>query len=240
MNIRKLGIAAVAAVGIASAPTSAEAQFDRGMIETVAAILLADKLGLDPNMLMSLVGNDATRLGGGSLFDLAPVLLMGQRAPNADLADLISMRNRGMGWDVISDRAGLDSTEYQRLRASGQLDNNNVWRDTVIHRLRLPETTVTRLRNRGFNWRDIVLATVISRESRRPILDVANRYRATRSWNRTAGYYGVSRQRMANRIASWRTQRSIPSTWRQTSTGWVPPGLAKKGGLPPGQAKKRR
>lgn len=239
MNFKKLALAAFAAVGMVSAPATASAQFDRGTIETVAAMLLSEKLGLDPQMVSGLLGQGGG-LGGGSLFDMAPALALQRQAPNRSLDDIIGLRNQGLGWDAVATRSGVQPAAYRRLQSNGQLDNNTIWRNTVVNDLHVPNETVSRLRGMGFSWRDIVSTTLVSRESGRPLSEVATRYRSDRDWNRTANRFGVSRQEVANRVSTWRSRRSAPSRWTRNSTTWAPPGLAKKGGLPPGQAKKLR
>lgn len=234
MNLKKLAFAALAAVGMVSAPAKANAQFDSGAIETVAAMLLAEKLGLDPMMVTGLLG----QTGGGSLFDLAPAVALQGQAPRGSLDDIIDLRNQGLGWDVVANRTGVQPTAYRRLRNNGELDNNSIWRSTVVDELNVPSSSVTRLRNMGFSWRDIVSTVLVSRESGRPLSEVAYRYRSDRNWNRVAGRYGVNRQRVINRVSTWRSRRSAPAAWTRNSTLWAPPGLAKKGGIPPGQVRK--
>ncbi|MGV3613798.1 MAG: hypothetical protein ACO1SV_00565 [Fimbriimonas sp.] len=239
MNLKKLALAALAAVGMASMPVRANAQFDRGTIETVAAMLLAEKLGLDPQMVSGLIGGGGG-LGGGSLFDMAPALALQRQAPNRSLEDIIDLRNEGLGWDAVATRSGVSPAAYSRLRNSGQMDNNALWRNTVVNELNLPSSTVSQLRNMGFSWRDIVSATLVSRESGRPLSEVAYRYRSDRDWNGVASRYGVTRQEIGNRVSSWRSRRSMPANWARNSTRWTPPGLAKKGGLPPGLTRRTR
>ncbi len=242
MNIRKLALAALAAVGLAAAPAKAPAQFDRGIIEAVAATLLAEKLGLDPQILSGLLGGSGAGVLGrsDSLFDLGPAFALQRYAPSNRLDDMIALREQGLGWDAIADRTGVPDQQYRRLRSTGQLDNNNLWRSVVTDELNLSSGTVTQMRGMGLTWRDIVMTTLISRESGRPLNEVANRYRTDRNWSRVASRYGVTRQQFASRISAWRSRRTLPSAWARNSTRWTPPGLAKKGGIPPGQAKRQR
>jgi hypothetical protein len=249
MNIKKLALGAMAAIGMTAAPTQASAQFDRGTIETVAAVLLAQKFNIDPQILTALLGGRGGGLGGGSLYELAPLMAIQREAPNQSLSALLGLRNQGLGWEAIADRVGISDSEYSQMRSRGELDNNRVWRDTVLNELNLSNETVSRLRNMGFSWRDIVMTTVVSRESGRSLSEVAERFRRDRSWSRVASHFGVDRGDLRDDIDGWRRNRTAPRDWTTNSTTWAPPGLAnrrftppglaKKGGMPPGQAKKR-
>ena len=226
------------AVGMASMPMKASAQFDRGTLETVAGMLLAEKLGIDPQIISGLLGGSGGLGGDSSLFDLAPALALQRQAPSRSIDSIVGLRNQGLGWGAVANRIGVPPSTYGRLHSSGQLDNNSLWRDTVEDELHLSSSTVSRLRSMGFSWRDIVSTTLISRESGRPLSEVANRYRSDRDWSRVANRYGVSRQEIVGRVSSWRSRRSVPTVWTRNSTRWAPPGLVKKGGIPPGQVRR--
>ncbi|HSI74060.1 MAG TPA: hypothetical protein VK934_12860, partial [Fimbriimonas sp.] len=87
-------------------------------------------------------------------------------------------------------------------------------RSRYENRFGLTSAQMDDLRKKGLTWREIGTATLIARESGTNVYDVAHRYVGTRSWDRVAAQYGISGPRLANRVTTWRTTKTIPTTWR--------------------------
>ncbi|HSI74082.1 MAG TPA: hypothetical protein VK934_12970 [Fimbriimonas sp.] len=208
MNFKTLGFTVVAAASIA-APSTAAAQFDMKTLETVAAMLLADKLGIDASSILQ-----ATLGQKASVYDMAPAFVMQRAAPRTTATSIWDLRRQGMGWGEIAHKIGMQPGEFNKLRNSGQLDSNVIWRSRYENRFGLTSAQMDDLRKKGLTWREIGTATLIARESGTNVYDVAHRYVGTRSWDRVAAQYGISGPRLANRVTTWRTTKTIPTTWR--------------------------
>jgi hypothetical protein len=208
MNLKTLAFSAVAAAAIA-APGTASAQFDAKTLETVAAMILAEKLGLDTSSLLQ------TALGANaSVYDMAPAFVMQRSAPRTSTTSIWQMRKQGLGWGEIAHKIGMQPGEFNKLRNSGQLDSNVIWRSRYENRFGLTKAQMDSLRSKGLTWREIGAATLIARESGTNVNDVARRYLSDRSWDRVASRYRVSGPVLIKRVSTWRTTKSIPTNWR--------------------------
>jgi hypothetical protein len=212
MNIKKLAIGAVAALGITAAPTQASAQIDKDLIQQIAIMLLAEKLGIDSGGILGALGGS-----GASIFDMAPAFALQQYAPQTSADQIWRLRQSGLPWDQVATRAGVPSDRYVQLRNSGALDRNVVWRDTYRSELNLSQAQIDRMRAMGLNWQDIGNAAIIARESRVNVLHVAERYKRLRNWNAVARSFQVSNSTLAQRVSSWRSSRAMPIRWRNDS-----------------------
>jgi hypothetical protein len=212
MNMRQIALASVAALGMTAVPAKAPAQIDSKLIETIAAIFLADKLGIDSNTILSAaLGSNA------SVFDMVPAFELQRYAPQQSAQSIYRMRQSGLGWGQVAQRLNMNPGQFNQLRNSGVLDPNNFWRNTTQAQFALTPSQVNNLRARGLTWRDITNAAVVARESGANLYQVADKYRRYRSWNTVAAGYGLGGSQIANRVASWRTSRTMPVQWRTVS-----------------------
>jgi hypothetical protein len=208
MNIKNLLLATVGAAVLA-VPAQSQAQIDRRTIESIGAMILAERLGLDPGMILG-----SQQRTGASVYELAPAFALHRQARSHQPHDIWAMRNRGMGWGQIAQELGIHPGTFNKMRVAGDFDTNHIWRDGVRNGLYLEEASVSRLRNMGMSWQDISVATVLARESGRNVNDVANMYRNTKSWNTTASRLGVRQATLDQRINDWRRTNDIPRQWR--------------------------
>jgi hypothetical protein len=208
MNLKKLAIGAVAALGITAAPVQASAQIDNDMIQQIAIMLLADKLGIDAGGILGALGGSSA-----NVFDMAPAIAMQQYAPQTSAEQIWRLRQSGLPWDQVATRAGVPADRYVVLRNSGNLDRNTLWRNTYQSRLNLSTGTINNLRRMGLSWDDIAKAAVIARESRVSIYDVAEHYRRSHNWNAVANRYKVTNGDVRQRVQTWRTSRAMPIRW---------------------------
>jgi hypothetical protein len=217
MNFRKLGLAALA-VGVIGVPAQSPAQFDRNTIQTIAVLLLAEKLGIDPTSVLGVLpGTNA------DIFQVAPAFAMQRYAPSRSVDSIWELRQRGMGWGEIANAIGMQPGEFNKLRNSGMLDPNVVWRSTYRDRWSLNDDQINRLRRMGFDWGDTARITVIARESGNSIFTVADRYSRYRNWDLVARSFNVTGARVTQTVSNWRTSRTMPTRWRTvtaTPTRW--------------------
>ncbi len=209
MKLKNLAIGAVAALGITAMPVQASAQIDNNMIQQIAIMLLADKLGIDSGGILGALGGS-----GGSIFDMAPAFALQQYAPQSSAQQIFQLRQGGLPWDQVATRVGVPQERYVQLRNSGHIDNNQLWRSTYQSKFGLSTNQINTLRGMGLNWQEIGKAAVIAREAGVGVDKVGDRYRRTRNWTTVATYYRVNRDSVSKRISSWRTSKSLPSNWR--------------------------
>ncbi|MEZ0324759.1 MAG: hypothetical protein ACAH95_02545 [Fimbriimonas sp.] len=209
MTLKKLAIGAVAALGIVAAPTQASAQIDNKMIQQIAIMLLAEKLGIDSGGILGALGGST----GADIFGMAPAIAMQQYAPTYTPQQIYQLRQT-MPWDQVATRVGIPQDRYVVLRNSGNLDPNSVWRNTYQTKFGLNQSQVNRLREMGFNWEQIGRTAVIAREAGVSIFNVAARYQQWHNWNTVAQHYKVSNSTVSRRVASWRQNRAVPTTWQ--------------------------
>ena len=209
MTLKKLAIGAVAALGIAAVPSQASAQIDNNLIQQIAIMLLADKLGIDSGGILGALGGSSA-----SIFDMAPAFAMQQYAPQSSPQQIWQLRQSGLPWDQVATRVGVPQDRYIQLRNNGTLDRNQLWRNTYQTSFGLNQSQVNRLREMGFNWNDVGRTAVIAREAGVSIFNVAARYRQWRNWNTVAQHYKVTNSGVSKRVASWRQAKAVPTTWR--------------------------
>ncbi len=210
MRLNKFAIGAVAALGIAAAPTQASAQIDNKMIQQIAIMLLADKLGIDSGGILGALGGS----GGGDIFGMAPAFALQQYAPQTSPQQMYQWRQSGLAWDQVATRAGVPQDRYIQLKNQGYMDSNQAWRNTYQSSFGLNQSQINKLRGMGFNWNDIGRTAVISREAGVSIFNVAARYKQWHNWNTVAQHYKVTNSAVSRRVASWRQAKAVPTTWR--------------------------
>jgi hypothetical protein len=219
---KKILIGGLVASGLV-VPISAQAQISRDSIEQVGIMILAERLGIDPGLILS-----TRQRTNASVYDLAPVFAIQRDVRSHRPEDIWEMRRRGMGWGEIAKEIGMHPGTFNKMRNAGEFDVNHIWRDSVSGGFGLDANTVQRLRNMGLTWQDISTASVLSAESGRSIWQVVDLYRSTRNWSTVASRLGVSQARMNNRVAEWRSSGRVPENWRRVNVT-APPGNANRG-----------
>jgi hypothetical protein len=220
--MRKTTICGLAAAAMLLAPAPAQGQIDRDTIETLGVMLLADRIGIDPQLIL------ATRqTTKASVFDLAPSFVLHREARSHSPERIWELRRRGMGWGQIAQEIGIHPGTFNQMRNRGDFDVNRIWRDSLRGGFNLDEATVQRLRSMGLTWQDISTASMISAESGRSIWQVVDLYRSTRNWSTVASRLGVRQAQVNERLQTWRSTKSMPNNWRRVVV--TPPSPAQAG-----------
>jgi hypothetical protein len=144
-------------------PAAAPAQDTQDLIETVGAMILADRLGIDPNIILM-----SKLSGGGSVFDMAPALALGAYG-NGDLGSVLGMQGAGYGWNDIAGYTSVPEPTYISLQRTRSLDNDYVWSDELGTRYSVGQERLQALRRAGYTWHEIAQALVESQETGQPV-----------------------------------------------------------------------
>ena len=163
MKMRRMAVAALAITGVGLIPAPAKAQNTQDLIETVGAMILADRLGIDPNMVLM-----AKLTTGSSVYDLAPALAMGAFG-NADPYQIYGMQSAGMGWNQIAGYSRVPQPVYSTLVRTRQLEPDVIWADEFSDRYGVGQDKLYALRRAGYNWHEIAQAMVESQETGQPV-----------------------------------------------------------------------
>jgi hypothetical protein len=163
MMSRKMAIAAIALTAAGVAPKPAQAQDTKDLIETVGAMILADRLGIDPNVVLM-----AKMASGNSVYDLAPALALGAFG-NGDVGSLMAMQSMGLGYNQMAPMVGVPQPTYVVLQNTRSLNNNYVWADELGSRYGVPQDQLLALNRAGYTWREIANALVESQQTGQPV-----------------------------------------------------------------------
>ncbi|MEZ0324760.1 MAG: hypothetical protein ACAH95_02550 [Fimbriimonas sp.] len=236
-----MAVAALAITGVGLIPAPAKAQNTQDLIETVGAMILADRLGIDPNMVLM-----AKLTTGSSVYDLAPALAMGAFG-NADPYQIYGMQSAGMGWNQIAGYSRVPQPVYSTLVRTRQLEADYIWADEFSDRYGVGQDKLYALRRAGYNWHEIAQAMVESQETGQPVEEALYENRmfgmnvepvyytntfepvyvpprttvryvsvlpAPRAdWRFIAPVFEPSRVLWASNSTSWRIQRPVVTRW---------------------------
>jgi hypothetical protein len=224
INFRKTLFGAAAGIALA-VPSVASAQFDSSTTTTLMALLLANELGVQTNLVVDLALTDGYATScyyayppyTRTCYDLAPVFVIYMNAPRRRYRpiEILERRRLGWGWDRIALWAGIPAPRYRVLNTAWRFDPNYWGRVVTVHRLYVPPATVVTWRSRGMGWRDLALATVTAREARQPLQVVAERWRTNHNWNAIATHYRITPTVVRTRVAQFRRTRAVPTQWRE-------------------------
>ncbi len=207
MQLKNITLAGIAALTLAAVPSVANAQFDRRNLEAVAALVLANKLGISASGVIAL--NNRT---DESIFDLAPVLQMQRNAPRSTANQIWELRRKGLGWGEIAKRVGIQPGQFNQMRNRGDFDRDRIWRDALSNGF-TPRADIDWMRKMGLSWADVMTASVISRESGSPVNEVVRRFQTAGDWRRVTDFYRIDDRILAERADRWKMTGSMPSEW---------------------------
>jgi hypothetical protein len=198
---------------VAAMPVQASAQLDSNTLTTLAVLLLAEKLGIAPEPMF------ATAVPmGAEFYDYAPAYAIQQYVPNRPVVEIIDLRRQGLAWPVIAERVRVPANDIVILRNRGYFAPTTLWESSFNNGFRLNNYQVTTLRREGLSWSDIENAALVARETGVPIWQVASDYRTRRSWAPVYATYRVKPSIFVNRVNTWRTSRTRPTSWRVASS----------------------
>ncbi|HSI74059.1 MAG TPA: hypothetical protein VK934_12855 [Fimbriimonas sp.] len=133
------------------------------MIETVGAMILADRLGIDPNVVLM-----AKMASGDSVYNLAPALALGAFG-NGDMGSLMAMQSMGMGYGQMAPYVGVPQPTYVVLQNTRSLNPNYVWADELGSRYGVADVRLQAMNRAGYSWREITAALVESQQTGQPV-----------------------------------------------------------------------
>lgn len=177
MNIKYMAIASISLLGVAGAATTASASVTTTAVETVGALMIADRLGLQPNVVIA--ANVGTT---DSYYDMEPAFVLAGYSRYTP-RQIWAYRKRGWGWDRVATTVGVPIATYNSLNAAHQFDLDFVWGDEFYNRYSIPQAQMIAFRRGGYSWRQIAQGALASQDTQVPIETVL--------WNsrHNLGYY---------------------------------------------------
>lgn len=165
--------------------------------EAVGALLLADALGLDLDLIIS-----ARRSYGTSVYDLAPVFIV-HRQSRQPVHSILVERKKGLGWGAIAKRFGVHPGAFNRARRSfdGVSDVvivNEAWTPIIVGAYGVPVQQVAVWRS-SLPWRDIVPGVHIARSSSRSPNIVFADWKSDKNWDRVRAKHKSSDRWMSKK-----------------------------------------
>lgn len=180
-NLRKGICALVATMALG---TAASAQFsvaaiarDSNMsaLEAAAAIVLADRLGLDVDFIVS-----SRRSAGVPIFDLAPAYVLYRETRVMPVT--IWKRKKGRGWGVIAKEMGVHPGAFNQARQAGYPIERWIWIDSVQHRYGWDYDDWRQYSRNGWDDRDIVGLAYYSRGNPVYAKEIAQDWSKHKDW----------------------------------------------------------
>jgi len=203
MKLSKMAMAALAVAGAGAIPAQAKADIGNQLVQTIGVMLLADRLGIDPNMaMMALAGSN------GSIYDMAPAYSM---APYGTLPpdQLWAMRNEGYSWNQIGQYSGVPASTYTTLVHTNQLNPDYIWVDELHSRYGIPTSQLWAYRNAGYSWDQIAQAAVTSSDTGMPVQSVLYQESLYGSNYVSPAYYNPQPLYIPPRNPAWTTFTEI-------------------------------
>ena len=209
-------MAASAMLGVVGLAQTASAGTVIYAADTVGSVMVADRLGMNPNLVISAgIGPQY------NIYDTAPAFTLAaysRRTPR----EIWAYHQRGYGWDRCATYAGVPVATYNSLYAAHQFEPDYLWADEYYTRYGIPRDDLLGYRRNGYSWRQIGQAAIVSQDTQEPIIVVLGRARKTRVWYptnyryRPSPYYVPPR---VNPVVILPSRPSYASWWNRPTSG---------------------
>ena len=153
-------------------------------LERIALEIFGTRFGVNAREI-----NDFRRDTRMNIWDMGPIYSM-SRYSGTSAYEIEKARRSGKGWDEISRGVGMHSDAFNRLRNDGYFERDAFWDGIYRKTYGTRQDHINTIRRQGGTLEDLLGAALIGNATGRSPLDVFDRYRNTRNWDRTASALG--------------------------------------------------